>query len=592
MSKNPTKNKKGNDEPKSHRGGEPTLRLSPLGHAEPPLRGSPRATASLLAPTNLREMTFLSVEPKTMQKIPTEVLRRLRGLAFLKKTLAHCNPSKPRQASRKNKSRTSPTRPPASHFAILLRLPWHITSLRKSLILLVLSLHLFSQDDSLKILTYKEFLQQVRKYHPVTLQANLLQKQAKANLRYARGHFDPKILAQGKQKYFQGKQYYSLLDGKLKVPTWYGIELFAGYEQTDGNLLNPENKLPASGLAYAGGSITLGRGLFLDQRRLALKQAKIFLQMNEAQRTLLLNKLLYEASLAYWKWFKAYNKREVYFKAMQRAEERYKAVQTYFSLGNRPAMDTLEAGIQFQSRQTDFLQADLEWKNATAKLNVYLWTEDQTPLEVAENVIPEKFTSTSPLPPTKFPEETLDELVAKHPKINKLQNKTEQLQWERKWKREQLKPVLNLKYNLLTEPVGNSFYNNFSLNNYKWAFTFSYPLFLRKERGGIQLTDVKIQNTRAELQNTRRKIKFLLVSALNSWEASYAQTLVARRTMENSRQLMEAEKTLFEIGESSLFKLNARELKYIKTQVQYIDFLTGTKLAEIEFLFRSARLSE
>ncbi len=538
------------EEASSPRGGEPALRLSPLGARSllASLRGllaGRRACAPLVS-------ALIGEPPRSAAGSRLPFLRALRA--------------------RRNKN--------------------IFNALAKSLLLLMLSLEIFSQHDSLKVLSYGEFIEQVKKYHPIAKQANLLRKQAQANLRYARGNFDPKLQGDLKQKYFQNKEYYSLLNGKLKIPTWYGLELSAGYEQTEGIFRNPENNTPSAGLVYAGVSANLGQGLFIDKRRLALRQAKLFLQMNEAERTLLMNSLLYEASLAYWKWSKAYNKQEIYRQAYERATERFNAVKTYFQLGNRPAMDTLEAGIQRQSRETEFLQAQMEWKNATAKLNVYLWGENQTPLEVAPDVVPQDFVQIRPVFPKEINSETLNKIIANHPKINKLQIKTQQLEWERKWKKEQLKPVLNVKYNPLVEPVGNNFYQNFSLNNYKWAFVFSYPLFLRKERSGIQLTNIKIQNTELKRLQTEQKIKALLISSLNLWETAYQQTLVARQTMENSGKLLEAERTLFEIGESSLFKLNARELKYIKTQVQYLDFLIKTRISELEFLYNSAKLNE
>jgi hypothetical protein len=91
----------------------------------------------------------------------------------------------------------------------------------------------------------------------VAKQAQLQLEKGEANVLKARGGFDPRINSDLDQKYYKGSQYYSLFNSGLKIPTWYGIEFGAGFEQNQGSNLNPENILPQSGLAYAGMSVVL-----------------------------------------------------------------------------------------------------------------------------------------------------------------------------------------------------------------------------------------------------------------------------------------------------------------------------------------------
>ena len=79
-----------------------------------------------------------------------------------------------------------------------------------------------------------------------------------------------------KEKNFHGTEYYSLWHGTFKIPTWYGIDLKAGYEQNEGYYLNPENNTPDDGLWSAGVNIRLAQGLLYNERMNNLKQAKIF----------------------------------------------------------------------------------------------------------------------------------------------------------------------------------------------------------------------------------------------------------------------------------------------------------------------------
>ena len=123
--------------------------------------------------------------------------------------------------------------------------------------------------------TYNEFLGYVKKYHPLVKQADLKLNEAQANLMQARGAFDPKIEVDFSEKQFKDSEYYSILNSSFKIPTWYGIELKAGFDNAEGIYVNPENTLPNSGLTSLGISVPLGQGLFINQRMADLRKAKI-----------------------------------------------------------------------------------------------------------------------------------------------------------------------------------------------------------------------------------------------------------------------------------------------------------------------------
>ena len=143
--------------------------------------------------------------------------------------------------------------------------------------------------------------------HPLAKQANLEIQFGEKSVLKARGGFDPKLYNQLNQKYYAGSQYYSFLNAGLKIPTWYGIEVKSGFEMNQGAYLNPEEKPPNGGLWYGGVSVSLGQGMFIDQRRAELKKAKIYQQSTYFEQKLQLNELMYEAGYSYWNWFLAYH---------------------------------------------------------------------------------------------------------------------------------------------------------------------------------------------------------------------------------------------------------------------------------------------
>ena len=110
----------------------------------------------------------------------------------------------------------------------------------KILFLLCLSINAQSQINN--ELSFDEYLGYVKKFHPLVKTANLELSRAQANLMAARGGFDPKIEVDFDKKQFKNNEYYSILNSSFKIPTWYGVELKAGFEQNEGLFLHPEKK--------------------------------------------------------------------------------------------------------------------------------------------------------------------------------------------------------------------------------------------------------------------------------------------------------------------------------------------------------------
>jgi outer membrane protein TolC len=155
-------------------------------------------------------------------------------------------------------------------------------------------------------LSFNEFLGYVKKYHPLAKQADLKLNEAQANLMLARGAFDPKIEVDYSEKQFKDKNYYSVLNSSFKIPTWYGIELKAGFDNAEGIYINPENTLPNTGITSLGISVPVGQGLFINQRMADIKKAKIAQNLNSAERNLQAIEVLYEASMSYANWKRSF----------------------------------------------------------------------------------------------------------------------------------------------------------------------------------------------------------------------------------------------------------------------------------------------
>ena len=414
--------------------------------------------------------------------------------------------------------------------------------------------------------SFNEFLGYVKKYHPLVKQADLKINEAQANLMQARGAFDPKIEVDFSEKQFKDSNYYSILNSSFKIPTWYGIEFKAGFDNAEGIYVSPENTLPNSGLTSFGISIPVGQGLFINQRMADIRKAKIAQNLNNAERNLQAIEVLYEASISYTNWKRSFDEVKLYENYLENAMIRYNGVSQLITQGDKPAIDSIEAGIIVTTRKLNLEDAKLKLTKAKLELSNYLWLENNIPLELKDEIQPEKelrFTIKETL--------KINELnnfdIENHPKIKALDAKIGILKVEKQLKANALLPKLDVSYNYLSEP---SAIDNYRMQDYKIGLNFSIPIFLRKERAGLKLAKLKIQDSEFSLQFERKNLENKLKSQQQEIVSLQIQKDYNSKLVQDFSTLLSAEDRLFNMGESSLFLINSRENTLVSSQLNAI----------------------
>lgn len=441
--------------------------------------------------------------------------------------------------------------------------------MKKLLILLLCCGHwAFGQLNSSKEFTYNEFLGYVKKYHPIVKNANLELNKAQANLLMARGGFDPKIEVDFSKKQFKNSEYFSILNSSFKIPTWYGIEVKASFDNNEGIYLNPENSVPNQGLTSLGVFVPLGQGLFINQRMADVRKAKIQLQLSNAERKLQAVSVLYEGSVAYFNWKKNYNEVKLYENYLKNAQIRFKGIQTLIQQGDKPAIDSVEAGIIVKNRLLSLEDSRLKLNKAKLELSNFLWLENNIPLELSDELIPEEKLELT-IQETLKTNDLLDSQfsITNHPKIDALQSKINMLNVDRKLKANMLLPKVDIGYSYLSEP---SYFDNYQFEDYKIGLNFYFPLFLRKERGGLKLAKFKVQETEFALAVE----KVQLTNKINAQKIEIASILkqkeLIKELVEDNNLMLNSEERLFSFGESSMFLINSRENNLVTAQLSLI----------------------
>ncbi len=423
-----------------------------------------------------------------------------------------------------------------------------------------------SAQDTL-VLSFKEYLGYVKKYHPVARQAELQINIGEANLMRSRGGFDPKLELDYDRKKFKGTAYYDRLNATFKIPTWYGIELKANFEQNEGEFTNPDEFLPEDGLYSAGISFSVGRGLWINERMATLRKAKYFRNQTEADRDILVNEILYDAALAYFDWLQAYKNSLLFKGFLENAGTRFEGIKRSALSGDIAAIDTVEAKIAFQNRALSLEQAKVSLVNKSLELSNFLWIGDNIPLELQANVIPDMnpeadIDTTLEVPQSSTPSFDL----ISHPKLRSLEYKLQGLEVDRRLKANKLLPQIDLEYNFLTETP--ELINSFETQEYKGGLTFSFPLLLRKERGDLKLAKFKVRDIQLEYDIAQLEIQNSLLAIYQELESFENQNALIANIVQNYNKLLSAEERKFSFGESSLFLINTRERQLIDSELK------------------------
>ncbi|RZL10416.1 MAG: TolC family protein, partial [Hymenobacter sp.] len=317
------------------------------------------------------------------------------------------------------------------------------------------------------------------------------------------------------------------------------------------------------------------------------RQAQIMQTAAEADRVKQINEVWLQAAKDYWNWYYTFQQSQLIKEGIALANRRFQATARRAQIGDQAPIDSVEAQITVQDRlvQSEQLQVDLQ--NARLVLSNHLWNNNNQPVELPAYAAPQV-----PVLDTvrRAEYQRLAELAAaSHPTLVKLDAKSRQLGIEERYRRELLKPKLNLTGTLISQ---GDFYQNelpdyyrFGIDNHKVGFDFAFPLFLRAERGKLQYTRIQIKENVLEQRQSQRTIVTQVNTVYNTLKAYERQLALQNQTITNQRLLLRAELAKFELGESTIFLINARESKLIELRIKQESLRSGYEKSRAELYY-------
>lgn len=427
----------------------------------------------------------------------------------------------------------------------------------------------FSISAQNLILSYNDFISNILANNPLAKKANNETELAKLKYKSARGNYDPLINVDYNEKQLGGKNYYSIFNGEIKQPIFTSQYLKVGYDYGVGNYVNPESYTAPSGLGYVGLEVGLLQGLLIDKRRAEVLKSKEYVNYHQAEKNSQLNNLLFESSLRYFDWLFSVKQMALSNYFLERAKERFKGLKALTDIGEKAPIDTIEAAILYQYRLLDLQSVVIENQKISNDINTVNWQNDN-----AVSIYN-----------TYQPSDSLDDAfkkiikqIANHnqqpegsnPLLLKYKSLQEILKIDSRLKKEMIKPIVNVKYNFLSNNPTNDL--NLSPNNYKLGFNVAFPLLLRSATNEYKMSKLQVNNNQLDFLNKTNELNFKLNALKQNINTLTEQINTASLNAKYSQQLVDAEKLKFNNGESTLFMLNTRENKWFESEIKLAEY--------------------
>ena len=441
--------------------------------------------------------------------------------------------------------------------------------------------------QSEEVLTFDAF-KLMLKNHPALRVADLSVEKGQQELTKAKGAFDPKISATHQNKFFKSTEYYNQTYIGVDIPLRAPIILKSSFENANGSYVSPEETTPNGGLLNAGIAVPLGQGLITDKSRTEIRQAEAYQRYSVIEQSRLIQDLRYDAYKQYWEWWMTRKVLDINREWVSIAEQRLTDTKNRFLAGDIASIDTLETAIQVQNRKQKYQSAEAKWAKESLDLTSQLWEEKElnyVPIESIKNAVPQKEISfDEALINANVLTDRTNTVSSTSPHLLKYAPMLEQLRAEERWKKELMKPVVNLQYNALNEATAPAD-NMLTMNNYKWGAQISWPILMRKAKGDLGITRVKIEELELEAVQKTTVIRNKALASIRQLELLRLQLANVSGNVNNMQRLLDAEREKFNSGESSVFLINTREQQLFDLRIQEAEISTQLKLQEIEILY-------
>lgn len=445
--------------------------------------------------------------------------------------------------------------------------------------LVTLTLLLASSVAQGASLTLTQLLEQVMVSHPYLQVLEQQGRQQRFALDNADAAFDPYIGQSADSRlsgYYSGDVATSEFAQPLRDMNG---EIYTRYRIADGDfpVYDGQYDTLSAGEASIGVKLSLLKGRETDERRTAVRNARLDIERWETDYLLGVNKLLFSASMTFLNWYESHLKIERLTELRRTLEKQEAALAKKVEQGDE-ARVTLEA-FEANLLEIDLLHAAEEQKLQSSATKLYYYV----PAKWVSRLKPELATEGWPFQVNPTLLSDLKNTLSGHPLTDDLSLALEQQRNKQRLAANNLLPKLDVKAELARDMGTGP--KSLTQTDTKIGLSFSYPLGNRQAKAKAASAQAKYKELEFKLQDTERKLNQQFETAVAQWQQSTRLSDLNAKAATLADRLQAVEKTRFDAGDTDIFVLNARQIAFIKAQLKLIAARIDERRAQLSLYY-------
>lgn len=405
---------------------------------------------------------------------------------------------------------------------------------------------------------------------------------ADAELRTAKGAFDPNLRTTANidpVNYYKGFR----TGTEVVVPTTlWGTTLWAGwgYGDNDFPVYYGNYVTNAAGEARLGASIPLWRNGPTDRRRANIERAELGRVLAQASIDQQRIEITRAATLRYWEWVAAGQRRTIAMALLEIAVSRDAAIAARVSHGDLPEIERTDNSRAIVQRQGFVVSAQRDVERAAIELSLFLRDGRGEPSVVSATRLP------STLPePIALDSATVkrdgDGARANRPEVRRFVLQAQQAEIERRWAKNQMAPAIDFRVAGAVDLGRNPDPTNLSRERPELALglVIDIPILNRANDGRVQAAEATLTRLDDQKRLAQDRVGAEVADALSALEAARQRVAIARREVTLATELEAAERQKFDLGDSTLLVVNLREQANAESKLREIDALLEAQRA-------------
>ncbi len=458
------------------------------------------------------------------------------------------------------------------------------------LFLILSSFLLISFESFAKKITVEDVKKSALTHYPLILSKYEMINVAKGDYLASKGIFDIRLKQEYQdytRGYYDGKLSNTSIENQTRV---LGAKIYAGYRKSYGDFAQYDGNYNTanSGEIYSGISVPLLKNRSTDQNRINEILAKLDVEESEIYLLDIKNKILRDATKAYWQVLVATKNYQIYQDLYNLSLNRQKQLQEQLSKGGIAEIILVENEKNLIDREIQLLEAQRDLNNSLIYLSLFYRLENGKPaIATQEDFAMEDF-EVSEIN-LNLNQDKIKKALLQRPEIKLLDIKKKSAKVNLDYSKNLAQPDLNLDF-ISSKDLGSG-PDRLTQSNNLVKLNFSIPLQFSEAKGKIATNNSKIRKINFEKQITQDKILYEISQLANNVNNAVLTYNNYKKQVNLAKKLEEAERNKFNHGHSDFFLVNLREqqtanskIKKMKTLEEYQKNLADYKAAIFEML--------